>query len=291
MLHADADIGEEVIRKDDNGVDESNLDLNNDSTSDSDITVLIDLEDEAPRTKLAKLPPREEIVSSSVFESSAHLLLSLRSRSSSSSSSSPGHASSSLSSSTSVAIKPPSLQPLPLQSAPTLQSVLPSQSVRQTKLQSPHPPSFSTSLPLPPTPPLLQLQPEPLVFLPASYRNSSRNACFEGTEKVIYPIRPSYTDSFYKHRNKVRVFGMEPLGPPPEGATFTFVVGDQVEMPSGYVFKVDRCFLMEGIEWYRLIRSYPDAPSVMVTDESDLSLYDVGLSRKRLRRRPSLIQA
>lgn len=42
MLHADADIGEEVIRKDDNGVDESNLDLNNDSTSDSDITVLID---------------------------------------------------------------------------------------------------------------------------------------------------------------------------------------------------------------------------------------------------------
>jgi hypothetical protein len=84
---------------------------------------------------------------------------------------------------------------------------------------------------------------------------------------------------------------MEPLGPPPEGATFTFVVGDQVEMPSGYVFKVDRCFLMEGIEWYRLIRSYPDAPSVMVTDESYLSLYDVGLSRKRLRRRPSLIQA
>jgi hypothetical protein len=284
MLHADADKGEEVIRKDDNGVDESNLDLNDDSTSDSDITVVVDLEDEAPRTKLAKLPPREEIVSSSVSESSAHLLLSLRSGSSSSSSS-PGHASTSISSSTSVAIKPPSLQPLPLQ------SVLPSQSVRQTKLQSPHPPSFSTSLPLPPTPPLLQLQPEPLVILPASYRNSSRNACFEGTEKVIYPIRPSYTDSFYKHRNKVRVFGMEPLGPPPEGATFTFVVGDQVEMPSGYVFKVDRCFLMEGIEWYRLIRSYPDAPSVMVTDESDLSLYDVELSRKRLRRLPSLIQA
>jgi hypothetical protein len=55
MLHADADKGEEeVIRKDDNGVDESNLDLNDDSTSDSDITVVLDLEDEAPRTKLAK---------------------------------------------------------------------------------------------------------------------------------------------------------------------------------------------------------------------------------------------
>ena len=203
----------------------------------SDTTEVIDLEISQPKAKIAR---KEANVSSSVSESSAHLLLSLS-------------------------------------SGPTSVAALvnPSSSSSSSSLSS----SLAAPRPPPPPPP----PPQPQFILPSSYRNALINACFEGTSKELFPIRPAYTDLFYKHRNKVRTSDFESYGAW-QGSSFIFVVGDQVEMPSGYIFHVEGRFCIEGIQWYKIVRKFPDAPSFMVTDESELSLYVVGMTRQRIRK-------
>ena len=108
-------------------------------------------------------------------------------------------------------------------------------------------------------------------------------ACFERTTREILPLRPAYTAAYYKYRDFVQINEREPSEALaiPIGTTFLFIPGDLVETVRGFVFRVDYRFIMGWLQFYRISRSFPDAPSCMVTDESDLSLHVFDTRREK----------
>jgi hypothetical protein len=108
-------------------------------------------------------------------------------------------------------------------------------------------------------------------------------ACFDRTTREILPLRPAYTAAYYKYRDFVQINEREPSEALaiPIGATFLFIPGDLVETVRGFIFRVDYRFIMGGLQFYRISRSFPDAPSCMVTDESDLSLHVFDTRREK----------